>query len=458
MILGYFLLVVTLGLSMSQSMRSLGGLRLDSRYVAQQQTRHLAEAALDNGMRQLLTNNACIPGPAPDQRTSPACPLAQNPAVGPNTSYTATITGPQNPALPIYQLDASGTNAGITQTLRAMVLRESAAPFPDAVFAEGNINVTFGSRIDSYDSALGLYNADLGGGVFNVGSQGNLESNTGLVTVHDNNVNGPSTVAGTVIANLTPAETNGGIITGTPEYTVQPQDIYYPPPVPPAEPVCSSELGNLSLGADRTYPTPLKPGPIFCADSIDLNGHVLTFTTPNAQLYVRGQFKSSIGPADSRLVWHSGTIRTGALYLDDYSPEGDVHISGKTDWYVVGQVNLLNGADINNNTKVVEDFRLYVTKTSPMALETVDIRGVATDFYGLLYAPEMHVEVDIGPHIYGAIVSSTTDVENGSYVHYDQALRFVTDFPAWLVPLVGGPSGTPKVAKVAVKAMRFLYP
>lgn len=471
-----FVTSVLLLIAIPQTMRSLSSVRLEQLYVATQQAWYLKEGSFDNALR-LLASGACVP-PTGTTYTFANCPaLAATGMAGPDTAYDAQITAPTagSPST-LFRVQASGTSQGVTRRLEAAVERRSSALFRGALFASDWIKVgrdpTDPAFIDSYDSSKGAYRQIIAG-LENVSESGHVETNRDDVSGIE--VQTAASIRGTAVYDGSPPQSGpflgfgGGTITQGVAAQPNPEPSYASLTPPPAPAVCTDITAQVApLVVSRTFS---GPGP-FCADHIRSslaldNGRScisppchLTFTDP-AALYVRDGIVFAAG---GKLVWNRGTIVSGFVSVGGVGSRVDV--SGKTDWYARDSFTLAFGSSLNTTTKIPANFRLYM---SPGTTQGVPISRVhiATlpgygygpgEFYGVIYAPEQSVWVNNGSQIFGSVIGRGVLVEKSnlalpgdppSAIHYDEALKNVTDFPGG----TGGPSGS---AVVTVKAVRTL--
>ena len=475
LILSYFVITVLLGLAIPQTMRALSSTRLESLYKGERQARHLAEAGLDNAM-SLLRNGQIVPSDStmtcrwdalPATCPGPTGNLTQAPISMTSGKLEASVAGPDlaaaSPMDRVFHIRARGTTSSesnIQRLLEAKVELDPAPLFAQAVFAWDTVQsiyLNLGAVIDSYNSTLGPY------GGANIAANGDVETNRDLADGMSVFIG--SEIRGKALFNgLAPGETiasGGGLITGAAQPQLTPKPTYNVMR-PPGQPASCSSLTPLSLATDTTL---AGAGP-FCFTSISTNGHSLTFSD-YAQLYVQGTVDVSNG---GQLKWHAGTIESGNFYVSPsgLGTGGLVEVTGKTSWYVTGDVRLDNGARLNANTKLPNLFRLYGRQTSG---EMVYVDH-GSKFYGVIYAagPDvpppgtpggMAVRIDNGSELFGAVIAPRVLVIGaGSFLHYDEALKTVKDFPLWSVPKfsVGTIPPSSKRATVKFKSVRFCGP
>jgi hypothetical protein len=131
----------------------------------------------------------------------------------------------------------------------------------------------------------------------------------------------------------------------------------------------------------------------------------------------------SLGPID--LVGTSMTIvGPGSFRVDKLKADGATsrifidNSAGPVTLYVMNEVSITNGADVEVADPKPEKFAVYVA--SPKA---VGIRGNGSTFYGVIYAPNSSITLNGTGSFVGAFVGQDVNVNQSSTVHYDSTLR-----------------------------------
>ncbi len=388
----------------------------------------------------------CSTAPIPCRcRTYDVATTVTNPPV---TTGTATILvkGFSGPT-PMVESSGQPPGSGISTRIQvALQKNPGKKPGDRAIFSNGNITVSGGAGVTSYDGT-DPQNPILcirGGSPACVAD---VESNTGNLAVNgvgtDHGViAGHAYIDGTI--NLAPyGDLDGG-------FSSQPTtNVTWPTPSDQTEPFGCSELGTLNVTTNQTYPTLLKPGPTYCADSITVGTNVgLTFSQ-NATLYVRNAVQLSGGGS---IVWNGGPIRTGNFSMS--STGSQFEVKGETDFYVVGSVSVSSGADMNGHAPTSSapygrrtvNLRMYVKKNPAidqnLTPDTVHFTSNSSENYLFLYAPDMPVTLDVSVDLHGAVIGDTVLLDaNGMDLIYDISLKSVSDWPSWLTPGGGGAAG-----------------
>ncbi len=436
LVVSYFVLSILILLSIPQTMRSLSSVRLEQRFVDVRQSWQLADGAIDAVARGMLAGT--IPTPT-------SCPTPSVITLSPTQigamSYTGTIEAPSCSAISpmdrTYKMTMTSTGPlGSQKTFEAMV-ELTHSPMRRAVFSNGSLVIgTDNEFTDSYNSTTGI--------VCNQVTQsppcrGDVETHSdapGAIQIGTQSV-----IAGTAFTR------NGAVGSVNPSYSVscpspgpciqaQPDSTAtYQSKAPPARPPCLND-GIHTKSSLVTYSSPglFTDNNYYCFDGgLAITGNnALTFQNV-PQLYVGPPGLSAT--SDASIHWYNTnptTVQTNNLTV---SGTGGLQITGKTDWYVTGSVSLaahgVNSGGIPNN------FRLYVrpdpTHINPITGTTTDsvsISGSGNDFYGVLYAPELPVTMDLAAQLWGAVVANTFSMSgHAAHVRFDEALLNVTDLP-----------------------------
>ena len=128
-------------------------------------------------------------------------------------------------------------------------------------------------------------------------------------------------------------------------------------------------------------------------DAITLSGGAIVTITGNTNIYVTGQINLSGG---SRI---------------------DVALGGKANVYANGNVAVSGGSTINNLTQKPLSFNLWATNN----VTSVNLSG-GMQYYGTVYAPNANLNLSGGTKVSGSVVGKTTDLSGGGVVHFDENL------------------------------------
>ncbi|MBI4518255.1 MAG: hypothetical protein HY699_20840 [Deltaproteobacteria bacterium] len=294
------------------------------------------------------------------------------------TSYNSTVTGQTLGAGSFsvtatlislqpeqWELLATGQQGGAQQRVGALLRRDPANPFSNALFGRQSVTLNGNAATDSYDSTLGNY------GGANVSQNGHVRSN-GPVTL-----NGNATVKG----NAMPGPNNVVTLNGNAAVTGSTTAAKQPMTLGAAQvPAGTTYLGSINLSGNSAMT--LNPG-TYTAASISLSGNA-SLTINNAAgpvyLYVTGTVSASgngiaTGSNDSTrfILYQIGgssvaIVGNGLFRGGVYAPDSNLAVSGNGDLYgsFVG-----NQISINGNGGIHYDQKLQSITGPPGPLLTV---------------------------------------------------------------------------------------
>lgn len=303
-----------------------------------------------------------------------------------------------------------------------------------ALFANGMVaknSITFSGNntaVDSYDSRLGAYNADLGGGDFNKydrGSAGSLSVQTADFSLGNGKIFGYVAIGTSDYSGLS-VGANGivgvfGAAAGSVDYervtTDFSADFETPAaPAPPSSYALSAINGALDL--PRAGDAAASDGKYYyTTPSISLGGHVSNVLRVTAHpaapaiatdvvLLVTGAVGTTISVGGNASI----AVAAGGHKMNLYAP-GNVAIAG-------------NGVANANNPN---SFMLWGTKTT--ADQTISISGNG-QLNAVVYAPNANLAMNGGGSsgaVRGAVVANNITVVGGSSFSYDEALADLTE-------------------------------
>jgi len=90
--------------------------------------------------------------------------------------------------------------------------------------------------------------------------------------------------------------------------------------------------------------------------------------------------------------------------------------------YIDGDINADNSGGINNQAGNVKDFQLYATGTE----EQVFNMKAKSSIFGIIYAPDVDIQMYPNTEMRGAIVGRNVTFKSGGTFYYDEALRDVS--------------------------------
>ena len=108
----------------------------------------------------------------------------------------------------------------------------------------------------------------------------------------------------------------------------------------------------------------------------------------------------------------------GTYYLNDLDMMGMsiLNITGETVIYLTGDLRRAGGTQVNNNTQLAHNLRIYSTGGD------IDITS-HNNFYGVVYAPQSQVDIGGTADYFGAIVGQTLRIHGDATGHYDETLE-----------------------------------
>ena len=283
-------------------------------------------------------------------------------------------------------MTATGSYPNRTAANRSQrkVQLDSGSQFKYAVFAQGQISISNGALINSYDSSVGPY-----GGTNNEqnGDVGTNSTNANAITIGNNaTVNGDVSTGpgGTVSVGNTPV--NGS--------TTNTNSVSLPAVVVPSTLTSLSNLGTLNVNSNTTIPAGNYK---YTAINVS-NNRTLTFNG-NVNLYLTSTTNAFTTGNGFQLVLNSGA--SVVIYSD-----GRILLTSNS-----------SGSNVNNLGAPLK-FGIFSTYTGASGVQIAN-NG---NFYGTVYAPATDVSITNNSQLYGAIVGKTVTLSNNTQIHYDQTL------------------------------------
>lgn len=383
--------------------------------VATSQAFHLAEAGVDEALRQLN-----------------AVPALSLPFDCPAVSGLTLTCHIEDRGNNLARITAEGLASGTRETLEVVVEVPKLSNFQWPLFANDWMQITGWSgpnlaRIDSYDSRLGAYGATLSTphpvyGLKNQSQDGRPISYRASVRTSDTDPNDiamgfspPATIYGDVIVG--PGADPDTVIYGTgPLVKGQKKSepaITLPPIELPAgsPPVAGLVLTEANCGAGRTY-TVAEFSQWRQVDSGDCNLtvtgsgtiHLEQLKMPGGHLTINGAIT---------LVLHGG-LGVNALEVGN-GIEVKAGAGRSAHIYVHGAAII--GEGLENETQIPGNFRLYADGPQ------VSIADQTGAFHGVIYAPAAAVSLLIEENdLYGSVIGNRLTVSSKYDIHYDEAL------------------------------------
>lgn len=348
----------------------------------------IAEAALEEILWEYnyggadFTTNGWLAAGATTSKTENSFTNSSGTAIG---SYTATVsnyltTSPEVTITATYTAQGHGTTATLHAKLQPRPLFDSAMLSKDVITLTGN------AFTDSYNSSLGAYNADLGGGVYNIGSDADVRTNLTNTAnaINLNAANGNPAIKGDAGtgsgSTVSHSSKVSGAVTSTVDETISDNSV-------PA-----AMTGLASGGTLSSTVIPMGPGD-YKYDAISIAG--------NNEVEVSG--------AGTTRIWVTGNVSTAG------SSTLELQSGGTLIMYVGGTVSA-GGTGISNLNGTQYPGRMQIYGLSTCA--SVSISGSA-NFVGLISTPSANVTLSGSSGYYGALVGNQLTATGGGGVHYD---------------------------------------
>jgi hypothetical protein len=457
-----FIIVIVMILAMSIAFvgaQNLNVVRRDSENVA---AYYAASAGLELGMKKIREDNLWLGTEPGGSQTYLNVPMPNDANVtysvrvynnlkevtcgaNPMTTNEEGVVIPKDSAWVVAE-GRYGNPANPRVRKKVCALLRKGSVFDYALFAKESLAFNGNITVDSYNSLNGPYATSQVPGEADVGTNG---FTVGSITFHGNSnevdgdvAAGPGSTTATFVVKPSSWTPNGvfDILTepnAIPNVVI-PAVINGSPigpaldPTPYAIPGKKGALlsaGEMIAFVDYRYhfnftsrkkpDDPPAPEP----DGILPPGHYQAITVANNGTYILQGNGSSTDPA---VYVFEGINLTGGAILEVDNTQGPVIV------YVNGPVNLQGSSGVQGNlhhhTGNVNasplDLRIYATA----ACDILNFHG-NPECYAAIYAPQSHVWLHGNVAVNGAIVGQTIQVNGNPDVHYDIALRQLTDIP-----------------------------
>jgi hypothetical protein len=108
----------------------------------------------------------------------------------------------------------------------------------------------------------------------------------------------------------------------------------------------------------------------------------------------------------------------GTYYFNnmDLTGQSVLNILGETVIYLTGKLKRTGGTQVNNNTQLARNLRIYSTGGA------IDVTS-DNNFFGVIYAPDSAVDIGGTADFFGAIVGRTLRLHGDATAHYDESLE-----------------------------------
>ena len=368
MSLGVIVIFTVTGATML--MRSLSEARLSERSRNQIVALHIADAGVDQSIRNLRTPSDTTDDLTTGTFSTGSFTIESQTLIAANT-WRAISRG------------ASDQDPGYPRRIESVMKIVPQSVFQFALFGDQQVNVSGNALTDSYNSAAGPYDED------NPNHNGDVGTNAtgsggvsvgGSIFVDGQVAIGPGvTDPVSVVTGYDPAFITGG--TDPPSDT---QDV---------------------VGQSATFPMPpvIVPGGLACSD-LNVGSNVTPTLSPTG-----GQ------NGDGVYCYRDLTLQGG----------GTLTASGKVTVYITGlytaKGNSLTGVPANPAWMLVK-----MAPTSDATIEQGTMTG-STGFYGAMYAPDSTINITGNAEVYGSIIAERINVTGSAVIHYDESLSTNTD-------------------------------
>lgn len=285
-------------------------------------------------------------------------------------SYTITVNGG------VYTITSTGRSHGAQHTVEATLITSN--PFDFAVFSKEDMVMRNSAEID-------WYNYDAFSDPLKVGTNSKESGSVDL----KNSIK----VYGDVVVGAG-ADPDEVLQVGTSSYIygdtyAQLTDVILPSVTVPNYLQSAPSSGNINN--DTTITTSGK------YDGINLGNSEEITVSGAVEIYITGNI--DLG-------------NSAKIELDNSDPDSSLTI------YLNGNLVTQNSSELNNETEIPENFKLYCTDNCT----SLDFRNSST-IYGVIYAPEADVIFHNSIDIYGSMIGKSMDLKNSAKIMYDASLR-----------------------------------
>jgi hypothetical protein len=316
--------------------------------------------------------------------------------------------------------------------------------FANGLVAKDTLTFSGGNAVvDSYDSRLGGYNANLGGGNYNKYARGSAGSASvavssftlsnssiyGNVSIGTSDYSGLSVGPNGLVGDFSASSGSVDYNRVTTDFTTNFEDSV----APTTAGYTIGSVGSTTLprGAD----TPAADGKYYYnVSSISISGNSSKRLDITAGEQVVIRITAPAGTAGIDVKGQASINVLAGATLEIYT-NSDVSIAG--------------GGVANSNDPA--SFFLYSTKTAGSAgTQSISVSGNG-QLSAVLYAPNANLTMNGGGssgHVMGAAVADTISVTGGSEFHYDEALASLTS---------GNPFGVSLWSELTTAAQRSTY-
>lgn len=302
--------------------------------------------------------------------------------------YTVTITDADTDAPSVVAVGFSPDMATprSTKTIKVGLMRGEKGFFTMGVFGKESVVLNSNAVVDSYNSTFGAYGGTNISHSGNVGTNSTSESWPYAVTMNSN------------------AQVYGDVVIGPggdTDYAIL-------------------ENANVSITGAKETLDELKNFPDVYAPTLTYRGSIQLNANGSASITESGKYDFIRLNSNSHITVSGGDIQlhiTGELSLNS-NTRIDVEAGSSLELYVDSQMNFNSNAQINNLNTDPTKCILYGTSNYTGYLNF----NSNTAFFGVVYAPEAHIQMNSNSGIYGSVAGKTVSICSNGQVHYDEAL------------------------------------
>ncbi|HEX9780029.1 MAG TPA: hypothetical protein VGB20_02310 [bacterium] len=304
-------------------------------------------------------------------------------SVTPNAIGTGTFSAIVDPSeQPTFRITSQGIDAsGNSRTILVTTRLTPQSIFHYALFGNDHVDVSGNAITDSYDSSLGPYDSQTPGEHGDVGTnsseRGAIEV-TGSIAINGQIFVGPD------------AANPSSVVTG------------------PGEKVVTADPPIVSLPYELPMPEVELPEGLTCADMEVGDNSTMTLA-------------SASGPYCFRNV----TVNGGGVLTAD----------GPVTVYLTGTLFATGNTIVGVPDSPTSMLFLVTTEEGGATLEGT-LTG-SSQFYGALYGPQATIHIQGNAEVYGSIIGEAVDLSGSAVLHYDEALKALTEIPGYyLAPVL----------------------
>jgi len=304
---------------------------------------------------------------------------------------------------------STGTVKGVHETT-AITVTQGSGIFGRGIFGSNTVTLANNAEVDSYDSRLGPY------GGSNVGSKGNIGSNTNITLGNSSTVMG--SVAVSAGGSISPV--NAGSVGST--VTVSTLPLIYDAPLRTLNPVViptDLQSLNLPLSSYNSDPRITPPGNYTLVNgALTVNKPVTISSIPNgnfhfSQILLPANGKSQVNFTGDARIYLEGKLAMSNSSLINFGGVGILYVGTP-----LGQIAMSAGSSLTSTNPVTSAAGIYIA--SPLD-QTFSNNSSA--LYIAVYAPSATVYLTNNSQNYGDIVANRVFLQPNAWIHFNIAFR-----------------------------------